>query len=471
MKTETTVSESSTQAPAGASEVARTVSVLDRLFPRPRNFDVRLPDGTLLPGATSSPSFALALKHPGALRRMVTMPIELSMGEAYIYGDFEIEGDIFAIFSLIDTSLKRSFTVGELVALVRSVRALPRAGPPRPAGRGPARLRGTLHSRERDLAAIRYHYDAGNEFFALWLDRRMQYSCAYFPTGSEDLDLAQEHKLEHICRKLRLRPGERLLDIGCGWGGLATYAADRFGVEVVGVNLSARQVEYAQARSGDRVDIRLLDYRDLEDEPFDKIVSVGMFEHVGRSQMPVYFGHAYRLLKPGGLFLNHGISSRPPEPNTSSGVQPPANESRWRKFIRQRIVGDDMFAHRYVFPDGQLVPVSEANLVAERSGFEVRDVENIREHYARTARHWVSRLEARRDEAIEISNEVTYRTWRLYMAASAYGFEAGRICVNQTLLSRRTDGRSSVPLTRADIYRDAPLAAEPGASESAAGTK
>ncbi len=471
MEPEITVSESSTQARAGASEAARTVSVIDRLFPRPRNFDVRLPDGTLLPGATSTPSFALALKHPGALRRMVTMPIELSMGEAYIYGDFEIEGDIFSIFSLIDTSLTRSFTVGELVALVRSVRALPKSGPPRPAGRGAARLRGTLHSRERDLAAIRYHYDAGNEFFALWLDRRMQYSCAYFPTGSEDLDVAQEHKLEHICRKLRLRPGDRLLDIGCGWGGLAEFAADQFGVEVVGVNLSERQVEYAQARSGDRVDIRLLDYRDLEDEPFDKIVSVGMYEHIGRSQLPVYFGHVYRLLKPGGLFLNHGISSRPPEPNTSSGVQAPANESRWRKFIRRRIVGDDMFAQRYVFPDSQLVPVSETNLGAERAGFEVRDVENLREHYARTARHWVSRLEARRQEAIELSNEVTYRTWRLYMAASAYGFEAGRICVNQTLLSRRADGRPNLPLTRADIYHDVSPAPEPDASQSATGSK
>lgn len=471
MNPETTVSESPTQARAAASEVARTASVLDRLFPRPRNFDVRLPDGTLLPGATSSPSFALVLNHPGAMRRMFKTPIELSMGEAYIYGDFDIAGDIFSIFSLIDTSLTRSFTVGELVALVRSVRALPKSGPPRPAGKPPVRLRGMLHSRERDLAAIRYHYDVGNEFFALWLDRRMQYSCAYFPTGSEDLDIAQKHKLEHICRKLRLRGGDRLLDIGCGWGGLATYAADRFGVDVVGVNLSAGQVEYAQARAGDRVDIRFLDYRDLQDEPFDKIVSVGMFEHVGRSQLPVYFAHIFRLLKPGGLFLNHGISSRPPEPNTSSGAQVPLKQSPWRRFIRQHIVGDGMFAQRYVFPDSQLVPVSEANLVAERAGFEVRDVENMREHYARTARHWVSRLEARREEAIEISNEVTYRTWRLYMAASAYGFEAGRICVNQTLLSRPADGRSNVPLTRADIYRDAPLASERSASEAAAGTE
>jgi len=179
------------------------------------------------------------LKHPGALRRMVTPPIELSMGEAFIYGDFDIEGDIFAAFSLIDTSLTRKLSVGEMLGLIRSIRALPKSGPARPLSRGPSRLRGRLHSRERDLAAIRYHYDVGNDFFALWLDPRMQYSCGYFPTGSEGLDTAQERKLEHICRKLRLQPGERLLDVGCGWGGLATYAAERYGVEAL-VSRSAR---------------------------------------------------------------------------------------------------------------------------------------------------------------------------------------------------------------------------------------
>src|SRR5437867_4485698 len=258
--------------PASRSASARAASLIDRLFPQPRNFDVRLSDGTLLQGA-ASPAFTLVLRHPGALRRMVRPPIELSIGEAFIYGDFDIEGDIFSVFSLIDTSLDRKFSVAEILGLLRSLRALPDSGPARPASRGPARLRGRVHSRDRDLAAIRYHYDLGNEFFALWLDRRMQYSCAYFPTGTEDLDTAQERKLDYICRKLQLQAGERLLDIGCGWGGLAAYAGERHKVEVLGVTLSPQQVEYARARPVERVRFEVLDYRDLAAESFDKIVS------------------------------------------------------------------------------------------------------------------------------------------------------------------------------------------------------
>ena len=279
----------------------------------------------------------------------------------------------------------------------------------------------------------------------------MQYSCGYFPTGSEDLDTAQERKLEHICRKLRLQRGERVLDIGCGWGGLAEYAVDRHGVEVLGVTLSDNQVEYARARQRDSVTIELRDYRDLRDAPFDKIVSVGMFEHVGRSELPAYHAQTYRLLKPGGLFLNHGISSRVPVTDVADGRKP-RQPAGWHKRVTQRITGDGYFAQRYVFPDGQLVPVSEANLIAEQAGFEVRDVENLREHYALTLRQWVNRLEARRAEAISATDEVTYRTWRLYMAAAAYGFEAGRITVNQTLLSKPDGGKSYVPLTREDLY-------------------
>ena len=279
----------------------------------------------------------------------------------------------------------------------------------------------------------------------------MQYSCAYFPTGTEDLDTAQERKLEHICRKLRLQPGERLLDIGCGWGGLALYAAEKYGAQVVGVTLSEKQVEYAQtqvqqAGLNDRVSIRLQDYRDLHDESFDKIVSVGMFEHVGRSHLPEYFTQADRLLKPGGLFLNHGIASWP---GRQFGHQLP---SSWQKFVQRHIINMGAFARAYIFPDGELEPVSEVNLIAEQCGFEVRDVENLREHYARTLRHWVNRLEAQHAEALRLADEVTYRTWRLYMAVSAYGFASGMFNVNQTLLAKLTDGKSSVPLSRADLY-------------------
>jgi cyclopropane-fatty-acyl-phospholipid synthase len=383
---------------------------------------------------------------------MVSPPIELSLGESYIYGDFDIEGDIFSVFSIIDRYFNRGFSIGELLGIVRDTLALPRSGPDRLDGRGPARLRGRLHSRERDFEAIRYHYDVGNDFFALWLGEGMQYSCAYFPTGAEDLDTAQEMKLEHICRKLRLKSGETLLDIGCGWGGLARYAAENYGVRVLGVTLSENQVAYAQARPAEAVSIQLCDYRDL-DEEFDKIVSVGMFEHVGRGQLPVYFGQAFRLLKPGGIFLNHGISNRPLAARHSGEVgQAVRKPARWQRFLKDRIVGDGLFEQRYIFPDGQLVPVSEANLVAEEVGFEVRDVENLREHYARTLRHWVTNLEARRDQAIAAANEVSYRTWKLYMAVACYAFESGIISVNQTLLSKPAAGKTNLPATRADIY-------------------
>ncbi len=430
------------------STVSRAVSLFDRLFPPPRAFGVRLWDGTELPPA-GRPAFSLILNHPGALRRMFTPPIELSLGEAFIYGDFNIQGDIFSAFSLIDDIAARPFSLGDIAALTRHVLVLPKSGPARPRGRGTAHLRGALHSRERDRAAIQYHYDVGNDFYSLWLDRHMQYSCAYFPTGAEDLDTAQERKLEHICRKLRLQSGERLLDIGCGWGGLALYAAQKYGVHVQGVTLSKNQMAYAnwqiaQTNLGGRVSIKLKDYRDLETGSFDKIVSVGMFEHVGRSHLPEYFLQVYRLLKPGGLFLNHGISCRMQVSNS--------RKSSWQRFLERNILGSGTFVWRYIFPDGELTPVSEVNTPAEAAGFEVRDVENLREHYALTLRHWVNRLEAHRVEAVKAAGEVTYRTWRLYMSASAHGFESGNINVNQTLLAKMDKGKSNIPLTRADLY-------------------
>ncbi len=430
--------------------VRRTIALIDRIFPPPRAFAIRLWNGLELPG-NDGQSFRLVLNHSGALRRMFNPPIELSLAEAYIYGDFDIDGDIFAVFSLLNDIFKRSLSVHEVLSLGRDLLALPDDGSARLTGRGPARLSGAIHSRERDRAAIQYHYNIGNEFYALWLGRRMQYSCGYFPTGTEDLDTAQAKKLEHICRKLRLKPGERLLDIGCGWGGLAMVAAEKYGVQVLGVTLSDKQVGWANeqiAQEGltDRVTIQLQDYRDLQSESFDKLVSVGMFEHVGRRHLPEYFAQAHRLLKPGGLFLNHGIAYWP-------GIQHGDEElSGWQQLIEQRIFGSGSFSQHYIFPDGELEPVSEVNLIAERSGFEVRDVENLREHYALTLRNWVNRLEQHRDEAIRLTDEVTYRTWRLYMSGSAYGFETGSLNVNQTLLAKPVDGKSHVPMTRADLY-------------------
>ena len=428
------------------SVVRRTADLLEQLFPSPRGFGIRLWDGSELP-VDCRPLFSLVLNHAGALRRMFKPPVELSLGEAFILKDFDIEGDIFSAFSLMDTIANRKFSFGEMIGIGLGLLALPPSSAARPQGRGPLQLHGKIHSRARDRAAVQYHYDVGNDFYALWLDRNMQYSCGYFPTGAEDLDTAQECKMEHICRKLRLQRGEHLLDIGCGWGGLARYAASKYGVDVLGVTLSKNQKAYADehiARAGlqERVAVELKDYRDLGDELFDKVVSVGMFEHVGRSHLPEYFAQVHRLLKPGGLFLNHGISRRAITEAGASGL------------IQNRIFGRGTFQQKYIFPDGELTPVSEVNVIAEDAGFEVRDVENLREHYALTLRNWVNRLADHREEAIKVSNVVTYRTWRLYMSASVYGFVSGNINVNQTLLAKMTRaGKSNVPFSRADIYR------------------
>lgn len=444
------------------ADTTATIAVIDRLFPPPRPFTICLWNGTELPGAAE---VSLVLNHPAALRRMLTPPIELSLGEAYITGYFDLQGDIFALFPALDAVNNRSISGAELFRLARQVMALPQAAQKRPLMRGPARLRGRLHSRRRDKATVQYHYDVGNDFYGLWLDRSRQYSCAYFGDSVTELDTAQERKLEHICRKLRLQPGERLLDIGCGWGGLVIYAAQNYGVRALGITLSEEQANFANmqiARLGlsNQASVKLRDYRDVGTEAFDKIVSVGMVEHVGRRQLAEYFAQAYRHLKPGGLFLNHGISRRAPwlhRMNTEVELcctpeMRPAKVSAWRKFIDRRILGTGSFVWRFVFPDGELIPVSEMSIIAEQAGFEQRDMENLREHYALTLRHWVRRLEARQIEAIKLAGEEVYRTWRLYMAASAYGFECGRISVNQTLLAKIATGLSHLPLTRKDLY-------------------
>jgi cyclopropane-fatty-acyl-phospholipid synthase len=423
---------------------------INTLFPAPRHFDVRLWDGSSLGADTGKPRFTVAFNTPGAVRRMFGLPVELSLAEAYVRGDFDIEGDIVAAFGLFEGFGNHPWPPGDLWELARQWRGLPydqRAGE---ITRGPLQLSGTRHSKERDRAAIQYHYDVGNEFYALWLDQRMTYSCAYFKTGAEHIDTAQTQKMEHICRKLRLKPGERLLDIGCGWGGLVVYAAQNYGVKTLGVTLSRKQHELANQRIaalrlGDQAKVELLDYRDLADQSFDKAVSVGMFEHVGRSHLPEYFAQVYRLLKPGGLFLNHGISVHP-------YATKPGHERLWDRFANRYVLGSGQFTQRYIFPDGELVPVSEVNVMAEQGGFEVRDVENLREHYALTLRHWVARLEAHREEHIRLAGETIYRTWKLYMTGSVYGFESGRINVNQTLLAKMINGCTNVPLTRSDLY-------------------
>jgi cyclopropane-fatty-acyl-phospholipid synthase len=405
---------------------------------RPRDFEIRLWDGSTLPAeAGAERRFTLVLRHPGSLRALLWPPSQLAMSEAYLYDDVDIEGDIRGVFRLADHLLARRWAAKDRLRLGRRLLALPSERRPR-TGQQPARLTGRRFSLGRDRQAVSYHYDRSNEFFALFLDRRMVYSCAYFAAPDEGLDAAQERKLDYLCRKLALRPGERLLDIGCGWGGLLIHAAERYGVEAVGITLSERQAELArerirQAGLAGRCRVELVDYRELDaPEAYDKVVSVCMFEQVGEGLLPEFFTRARRLLRPGGVFVNQGI----------------ARSADFDRTVRR----GHSFMDRYVFPDGGVVPIATTLAAAEQAGFELRDVESLREHYVLTLGHWVRRLEAAADAASQAADEVTYRVWRLYMAGSAYGFEQGRLNLYQLVAAKPENGRSGLPLTRAGLY-------------------
>lgn len=442
--------------PAGEPTIRAAREILADLFgpPAQRAFAARLWDGSVeLPGNAVPPSFTLVIRRPGALRRMLLPPTDLALGEAYLRDDFDVEGDIEEATSLADIIAARLRSPVVLARLLARLRVLPK-NDVLPEGKSNGlgssrRPTGRRHSRKRDASAVRSHYDVGNDFYALWLDRRMVYSCAYFPTGSEDIDSAQGAKLDHICRKLRLKPGESLLDIGCGWGSLALHAAENYGIRATGITLSEPQAALARRRIseaglGERCRVEVRDYRDLpRGTSFDKVVSVGMFEHVGRAELPAYFSGTYRLIRPGGLFLNHGIVNLSP-------VSAP------RRAVADALASRTSFIQRYVFPDGELVTPGEVLRFAEAAGFETRDLESTREHYALTLRHWMRRLEDHRGEAVRVAGEKTYRVWRLYMAACARAFASGRIGVGQTLFSRADkNGACRLPLTREDLYHNA----------------
>ena len=405
----------------------------------PRDFAISFWDGSQWPAENGSPRFTLMIRHPDALRRMLKASTnDLSLSEAYISGDLDVAGDIEAAMPVANYLASRNWPAVTVLRIGKNLLRLPRLDRLRRRNRQGAELSGEPHSIERDRQAVSYHYDVSNDFYALWLDKQMVYSCAYFETDGESLDAAQARKLDYLCRKLRLRPGDRLLDIGCGWGGLIIHAAQKYGVDALGVTVSKNQAALANQRIEEaglqkhcRVELR--DYRTLDQASgFDKIVSVGMFEHVGESQLPFYFQHVWRLLRPGGVFLNHGIANRPIDP----------------------VVKGPNFVSRYVFPDGELVPINAALRYAEEAGFEVRDVESLREHYTMTLRHWARRLELHRDQALQEVDEPTYRVWRLFLPGSAYGFAAGLMNIYQTVLLKPDGGRSSLPLTRKDWYRD-----------------
>jgi cyclopropane-fatty-acyl-phospholipid synthase len=382
-----------------------------------------------------------------ALRRILWSPGQLGLSRAYVAGEIDTPGDIFAAFTALSSAGKfaepgpfRPLTAGELWLLLRTAVRLGAIGPNPAPPPEEARIakKGRMHSRRRDSAAISHHYDVGNDFYALVLGPSMVYSCAVWAAGGAEapgsgpdsgLDAAQEAKLDLVCRKLGLQPGMRVLDVGCGWGSFALHAAARYGVSVVGVTLSREQAALARKRAADagltdEVDIRVQDYRDVSDGPFDAISSIGMSEHVGRAQTPAYASALYGLLRPGGRLLNHAIS-------WNAGPTSP---------------DPDSFIPRYVFPDGEMISLGEMVAALETARFEVLDVEALRRHYALTLRAWVSRLEENWDEAVKLAGAGRARVWRLYMASSAIGFETGLTGVNQVLVRR--PGGEEPPLRR-----------------------
>ncbi|MGP3772603.1 class I SAM-dependent methyltransferase [Streptomyces sp. SDT5-1] len=395
----------------------------------------------------------LVVRHRRALRRLLWKPGELGLARAWVAGDLDVEGDLYEALDRMagliwerdpdeePRSLRQALkdpkvrsAAKELVKLAGP--ALPPAPPPEEMRRG-GRLH--LHTKGSDKQAISHHYDVGNDFYELVLGPSMVYSCAYWESPEAGLESAQRDKLELISRKLDLKPGMRLLDVGCGWGSMAIHAAREHGVSVVGVTLSQEQAAYARKRVADegltdRVEIRVQDYRDVRDGPYDAISSIGMAEHVGAERYLEYAADLYALLKPGARLLNHQIARRPQRDEAAYEV--------------------DEFIDAYVFPDGELAPVGTTVGLLERAGFEVRDVEAIREHYALTLRQWVRNLEAAWPQALKLVSPGRARVWRLYMAASALSFERNRIGVNQVLAVKTPEsGVSAMPL-RARTWND-----------------
>ncbi len=382
-------------------------------------------DGSRL-GPPDGPT-RIVVRSPKALRYVLTGFGELGFARAYVAGELDVEGDIFDALTLRDNLPDVRVTPREWLGLARTagvdgLRPLP---PP------PEEIRqhGRRHSKERDAAAIAHHYDVSNDFYRMILGPSMTYSCAVFAAPETSLEDAQAAKYELVSRKLALRPGMRLLDVGCGWGGMVMHAAREYGVCAVGVTLSNRQADWARAavkEAGldDRVEIRVQDYRDVVDGPFDAISSIGMFEHVGAAKLDEYFSRLYELLRPGGRLLNHGIARRP-------GNSP--------AFARRG------FIDKYVFPDGELHEVGSVVSRIQKAGFEARNVEGLREHYAQTLRHWVANLESHWEEAVRLVGPGRARVWRLYMAASAIHFDAQRAHIFQVLAVKDDNGRSNMP--------------------------
>lgn len=413
---------------AGVTAADLLRPVFESLVGRPLPVTVTLWDGS----SVGAGDVKVTFHTPNALRRVLYAPGELGFARAFVLSEVEVEGDLHDALRIV-TRASPELALGWR-DWARTARALVRIGalgPPLPPPPEEAKVRGRLHSLGRDRQAVAHHYDLSNEFYELFLGPTMTYSCGRFTGPDRSLDEAQEAKYELVCRKLALRPGMRLLDVGCGWGGMVAHAAARHGVDAVGVTISEQQYEYAtkrvaQAGLTGQVEIRLQDYREVAGEQFDAISSIGMAEHVGRRQLVDYFGHLAPLLRPTGRILNHAIST----PNGAT-FSP-------RTFIT-----------RYVFPDGELPDVAEIVTGMQAHGLDVRDVEGLREHYALTLRRWSANLDRSWDEACRLVGPRRARVWQLYLAASAVSFEVADIGIHQVLgVKLADDGTSGMPLTR-----------------------
>ncbi len=406
---------------------------------------VRLWDGTLVPlGRDPRGPLTISLAAPGVIASLLRRPTLDRLIRHYAAGDITLEGgSLIDLGHQLEAGGKRKSLKGVSKGRVAGA-LLPflvtRAQKPGEARAFGGDIEGERRAQAQNRDFIQFHYDVGNDFYRLFLDARMQYSCAYFTDPANSLDQAQTDKLEMICRKLRLTPGDRLLDIGCGWGGLVCYAAAHYGVTAHGITLSPAQLEVAQARVAeagvtDRVTVSLTDYADVTGT-YDKVVSVGMYEHIGLANVEKYMRTVRRVLAPGGLFLNHAISRRSKR-----------NRRRFGARAEQRAL------RRYIFPGGELDDIGHTVQAMEQAGFEVHDVEGWRRHYAQTTRLWCERLMARREEAEALVGAPTYRIWTAYLAGCSLAFERGSARIFQTLASRSARGEPPLPPTRADLYR------------------
>ncbi len=391
---------------------------------------VRLWNGERIYGEANARCIVV-FHQPSVLRHLVLHKDLVRLAEFYMAGELDVEGDMEHLFDLTQHARQLHFSWSNKWQLLLRALRLPRHR----RSKSLAVRKGGAAQQRNSKESIAYHYDVSNDFYRLWLDPEMVYSCAYYRDTEHSLADAQQDKLDHICRKLRLKPGQQLLDIGCGWGALAIWASRHYGVKVHGITLSEQQCSYATERVRsegleDQISIELRDYRDLSTKPhYDRVVSVGMFEHIGVANFSRYFGIIKKVLKPGGLFLNHGIT----------------NDTGWQDTPITR------FMNRYVFPDGELARISEVEDAMEKAGFEIIDVEGLRRHYALTLRHWVEALERHHEQAVAMVGEATYRLWRLYMAGCAYFFDEGSTNVYQVLVAPACQPLAT-PLRRDDLY-------------------